>query len=61
VNGSVQCADEKRKLFVIDDDGKEHEMEIIKKILHQPAEQSNARQPRGTVIQSMPSYRADIG
>ena len=40
VNGPVKYAVEKRKLFVLDDDGKEHELEIIKKILRQPAEQS---------------------
>jgi hypothetical protein len=39
VNGPVKYAVEKRKLFVIDDDGKEHEMEIIKRVLKQPAEQ----------------------
>jgi len=39
VNGLVKYAVEKRKLFVIDDDGKEHEMEIIKRILKQPSEQ----------------------
>jgi hypothetical protein len=33
VNGPVKYAVEKRKLFVIDEDGKEHEMEIIKKTL----------------------------
>jgi hypothetical protein len=38
VNGPVEYAVEKQKLFVIDDDGKEHEMEIVKKILRQPAE-----------------------
>jgi hypothetical protein len=35
VNGSVKYAIEKRKLYVIDD-GKEHEMEIIKKTLKTP-------------------------
>jgi hypothetical protein len=39
VNGPVKYAVEKRKLFVIDDDGKEHEMEIIKRILKQSPEQ----------------------
>jgi hypothetical protein len=39
VNGPVKFAVEKRKLFVVDDDGKEHQMEIIKKVLKQPAEQ----------------------
>jgi hypothetical protein len=38
VNGPVKYAVEKRKLFVIDEDGKEHEMEILKKILRQPTE-----------------------
>lgn len=37
MNGSVKFAIEKRKLFVIDDDGKEHEMEIVKRILKPPA------------------------
>ena len=45
VNGPVKYAVEKRKLFVIDEDGKEHEMEIVKKILRQPAEQSNPPKP----------------
>jgi uncharacterized protein YaiE (UPF0345 family) len=44
VNGPVKFAVEKRKLFVIDDDGKEHEMEIEKKILRQPAEPSKPQQ-----------------
>jgi hypothetical protein len=35
VNGPVKFSVEKRKLFVIDEDGKEHEMEIIKKMLRQ--------------------------
>lgn len=35
VNGPVKFAVEKRKLFVIDEDGKEHEMEIVKKVLKQ--------------------------
>lgn len=38
VNGPVKFAVEKRKLFVIDEDGKEHEMEIVKKVLRQPVE-----------------------
>ena len=38
VNGPVKFAIERRKLFVIDEDGKEHEMEIVKKVLRQPAE-----------------------
>lgn len=33
VNGPVKYSVEKRKLFVLDEDGKEHEMEIIKKTL----------------------------
>ena len=37
VNGPVKFAVEKRKLFVIDEDGKEHEMEIVKKVLREPA------------------------
>ena len=37
--GNGRFAVEKRKLFVIEDDGKEHEMEIIKQVLKQPAEQ----------------------
>lgn len=36
VNAPVKYVVEKRKLFVMDDDGKEHEMEIVKKILRQP-------------------------
>lgn len=36
VNGPVKFAVQKRKLFVVDDDGKEHEMEIVKRILKQP-------------------------
>jgi len=33
VNAPVKFAVEKRKLYVIDEDGKEHQMEIIKKVL----------------------------
>jgi hypothetical protein len=33
VNGPVKFAAEKRKLFVIDDEGKGHEMEIVKQVL----------------------------
>src|SRR5439155_26535501 len=40
VNGPVKFAVEKRKLFVIDEDGKEHEMGIVKQILRQPVEQA---------------------
>jgi hypothetical protein len=36
VNGSVKYAVEKRKLYVMDEDGKEHEMEIVKKTLRLP-------------------------
>lgn len=36
VNGAVKYAVEKRKLFVMDEDGKEHEMEIVKKTLRLP-------------------------
>jgi hypothetical protein len=36
VNGPVKYAVEKRKLFVLDEDGKEHEMEIVKKTLRAP-------------------------
>lgn len=35
VNAPVKYVVEKRKLFVMDEDGKEHEMEIVKKILRQ--------------------------
>ena len=35
VNGPVKFAIQKRKLYVLDDDGKEHEMEIIKHVLKQ--------------------------
>ncbi len=35
VNGKVKFAVENRKLYVIDDEGKEHEMEIVKKVLRQ--------------------------
>jgi hypothetical protein len=33
VNGPVKYAVDKRRLFIVDDDGKEHEMEIVKKTL----------------------------
>lgn len=36
VNGPVKYAIDKRKLYVMDEDGKEHEMEIIKKTLRIP-------------------------
>ena len=42
VNGPVKYAVEKRKLYVVDDDGKEHEMEIVKRILKQPDSRSTA-------------------
>ena len=40
VNGPVKYAVEKRKLFVMDEDGREHEMEIVKKTLRQSADPS---------------------
>jgi hypothetical protein len=39
VNGPVEFAVEKRKLFVMDDDGREHEMEIVKQVLKSPPRQ----------------------
>lgn len=39
VNGPVKFAVRKRKLFVIDEDDKQHEMKIIKRILRLPEEQ----------------------
>lgn len=36
VNGPVKYAVETRNLFVMDEDGKEHEMEIVKKTLKVP-------------------------
>jgi hypothetical protein len=48
VNGPVKYAVEKRKLYVIDEDGKEHEMEVVKRIL----KQSNTVSDRGTRTQS---------
>jgi hypothetical protein len=36
VNGPVKYAIEKRKLYVMDEDNKEHEMEIVKKTLRLP-------------------------
>ena len=36
VNASVKFAVEKRKLFVIDEDGKEHELSITKRVLKPP-------------------------
>lgn len=38
VNGPVKFAIEKRNLYVIDEDGKEHEMEIVKKTLRLPGQ-----------------------
>jgi hypothetical protein len=35
----VKFAIEKRKLFVIDEDGKEHEMEIVKNVLREMPDQ----------------------
>jgi hypothetical protein len=43
VNGPVKYAVEKRKLFVVDEDGKEHEMEIVKKTLKVPSEPQNKK------------------
>ncbi len=40
VNAPVKYAIEKRKLFVMDEDGKEHEMEIMKKTLRLPDQPS---------------------
>jgi len=37
VNGPVRFAADKRKLFLIDDDGKKYEMEIVKRILKKSA------------------------
>jgi hypothetical protein len=36
VNGKVKYAIDKRKLYLLDDQGKEHEMEIMKKTLRLP-------------------------
>ncbi len=36
--GPVKYAVEKLKLFVIDEDGKEHEMEIVRQVLRQAAD-----------------------
>jgi hypothetical protein len=44
VNGPVKFAVEKRKLFVIDEDGKEHEMEIIKRFLRVPEQSQLPKQ-----------------
>jgi hypothetical protein len=43
VNGPVKYAVEKRKLCVLDEDGKEHEMEIVKKTLRLPDQPSKYR------------------
>jgi hypothetical protein len=37
VNGAVRYAVDKRKLVVVDDEGKEHQMEIVKRTLKGPA------------------------
>lgn len=44
VNGPVKFAAEKHKLFVIDDDGKEHAMEIIKRVLRLPEQTQPPKQ-----------------
>jgi hypothetical protein len=45
VNGPVKFAVEKRKLYVLDEDGKEHDMEVMKRILRLPAEKSERVRP----------------
>jgi hypothetical protein len=40
VNGLIKYAVEKRKLFLLDEDSKEHEMEIVKKTLRLPDQDS---------------------
>jgi hypothetical protein len=45
INGPVRFAVEGRKLFVIDDDGREHQMEIVRRVLKQPADQAKPPQP----------------
>lgn len=40
VNGPVKYAVEKQKLYVMDEDNKEHEMEIVKKTLKLPDQQA---------------------
>jgi mRNA-degrading endonuclease HigB of HigAB toxin-antitoxin module len=44
VNAPVKFSVVDRKLYVLDENGKEHEMEIVKKVLRQPAEQRKARE-----------------
>jgi hypothetical protein len=39
VNGPIKFAVEKRKMFIVDDDDKEHELEIQKRVLRQTPEQ----------------------
>jgi len=36
INGPVKYPAEKRRLYIIDEDGKEHEMEIVRKTLRLP-------------------------
>jgi hypothetical protein len=36
VNAPVRFAVEKRKLWILDDDGKEHETQIVKRVLREP-------------------------
>ena len=43
VNEKVKFAIEGRKLFVLDDEGKEYSMEIVKKVLRQEADNSTTR------------------
>lgn len=43
VNGPVKFAVQGRKLFVVDEDGNEHEMEILKKVLRAPDASSSRR------------------
>ncbi len=43
VNAPVKFAIEKRKLYVIDDEGKEHEMEITKRVLRLPLTDSRSK------------------
>jgi hypothetical protein len=40
VSGTVKYGVEKRKRFVIDEDGKEHQMEAVKKTLRLPEQPS---------------------
>jgi len=43
VNEPVQFAVVNYKLFLLDKNGKEHEMEIVKKVLRHPPEKAKAR------------------